>query len=181
MAPVSLATARLRLRAFKEDDFGWLHPIASNLAVTQFTDWGPNTAEDTEEFLRGAVTMGGDPNGFLWAATLQDGTGIGSAGLTRVSVRDRRASFGYMLDPAHWGRGYATEVAVAVRDFAFDKLGVHRLEATCHPDNSASARVLAKAGLQLEGHMRDHLLMRGAWRDSLLYAVLDSDPRLHPA
>ncbi len=76
-----------------------------------------------------------------------------------------------MLDPEYWGRGYATEVAQALVEFA-QASGMHRVEATCHPDNAASVRVLAKAGLTLEGRLRDHLLVRGAWRDSLLFSVI---------
>lgn len=76
-----------------------------------------------------------------------------------------------MLAPGCWGRGYAIEIAQALVKFA-QALGLHRVEATCHPDNAASARVLTKAGLTLEGRLRDHLLVRGAWRDSLLFAVI---------
>lgn len=172
-----LATPRLLLRAFTAADFDWLHPIASDLSVTRFTDWGPNTVEDTHEFLREATTEGAGPEDFMWAVTLQDGTGIGSASLHQFSAHHRRASFGYMLNPNHWGRGYATEVATVVRDFALDTRGMHRVEATCHPENGASGRVLQKAGLRFEGTMRDHLLARGEWRDSQLYAVLASDSR----
>lgn len=51
----------------------------------------------------------------------------------------------------------------------------YEISATRHPDNHASARLLQKAGLEYEGRIRSHLLVRGAWRDSLLYAVLNSD------
>ena len=76
-----------------------------------------------------------------------------------------------MLAPECWGQGYATEVAPAVVGFA-RTLGMHRVEATCHPSNVRSVRVLEKAGLRLEGRLRDHLHVRGAWRDSLLFAVV---------
>ncbi|WP_368854288.1 GNAT family N-acetyltransferase [Nocardia abscessus] len=50
---------------------------------------------------------------------------------------------------------------------------LRRISATCHPDNHASARVLEKVGSTLEGRMRSHLFVRGARRDSLLYAAVD--------
>jgi [ribosomal protein S5]-alanine N-acetyltransferase len=59
--------------------------------------------------------------------------------------------------------------------FAHTTLGAHRVEATCHPENAASARVLEKAGLTFEGRLREHVLARGVWRDSLLYAALSGD------
>lgn len=169
---MELTTARLRLREFVPSDLGWLQPITESTEVTRYTDWGPNKIEDTEAFLREAATYGRGPDAFAWAVVLQDGTGIGSASLATTSTANRRATFGYMLDAARWGNGYATEVAQAVLQFARTGLGAHRVEATCHPENAASVRVLQKAGLQLEGHLHDHMLVRGSWRDSLLFAVV---------
>jgi [ribosomal protein S5]-alanine N-acetyltransferase len=175
MAPATLTTPRLRLRAFTPADFDWLHPISSDPTVTRYTDWGPNEPPDTRAFLDEASRSRHGPDAFSWAVTLADGTGIGSAGVEVTSREHRRASFGYVLAPRHWGRGYATEVATALVAFARTSLEVHRVEATCDPDNEASGRVLEKAGLRLEGRLRGHLLVRGSWRDSLLYAALPGD------
>lgn len=104
-----------------------------------------------------------------------------SRAAARVNATHRCARFGYMLDPSRWGRGYGTEVATWLAAHAFDRHGIRRIEATCHPDNDASSRVLEKAGLRLQGQMRSHLLARGTWRDSLLWAALDTDPRSNPS
>jgi RimJ/RimL family protein N-acetyltransferase len=56
-------------------------------------------------------------------------------------------------------------------------LRLRRIAATCHPDNRASARVLEKIGMRREGRLRSHLFVRGAWRDSLLYAAVNDDVR----
>ena len=74
-----------------------------------------------------------------------------------------------------WSQGYATGAAQLLVRFAFDHLEVNRLTATCHPDNHASARVLEKAGLHYEGRFPDDVLVRGEWRDSLIYAVDSPD------
>lgn len=138
---------------------------------------GPQHPRDTTDFLSEAISNGTGPQLYIWAVTLPDGTGIGSASLDIVNTTHHRARFGYMFDPSHWGRGYGTEIATWLVTRAFDLHGTRRMEATCHPDNHASSRVLEKAGLQLEGRMRSHLLARGTWRDSLLWAALDTDPR----
>ncbi|VXB58265.1 GNAT family N-acetyltransferase [Nocardioides sp. AX2bis] len=174
---MSITTARLRFRPFVSADHTWLHPIASDPVVTRYTDWGPNTVDDTTDFLADAATEGAGPSPWTWAVTQADGTGIGSASLDVVSAPHRRARIGYLVGPAHQGAGYGTEIATGLVSRAFDHHGIRRVEATCHPDNTASARVLEKAGLLLEGRMRSHLLARGAWRDSLLFATLDTDPR----
>lgn len=171
MGVMTATTSRLHLRAFSASDLAWLHPVAADPVVTRYTDWGPNSPADTRSFLDEASRSGNGPDEFRWAATLRDGTGIGSAGLVVTDRGNLRASIGYMLDPEHWGRGYATEAARELVAQARAR-GMHRVEATCHPDNAASARVLEKAGLSLEGRLRDHLLVRGAWRDSLLFAAV---------
>lgn len=175
MVGMDLTTDRLRLRAFVAEDFDWLHPICADPAATRWTDWGPNAPEDTHAFLAEAMQAGKEPTFHLWAVTLADGTGIGSSGMHVRSHEDRRAAIGYLLDPRHWGRGYGTEVARALLAAAQTTYGMHRVEATCHPDNVASARVLEKAGLTLEGRLRDHRLVRGQWRDSLLFAAIGPD------
>ena len=194
MIPMTTTTPRLRLRPFSAADFDWLHPITADPRVTQYASWGPNTPAATRAFLADSARCdsarnnsalgdaarddsaqaGQAPTTFRWAVTLADGTGIGSAELEVTSLVHRRASVGYLIDPAHWGHGYATEVA---RDLVARArtLDLHRVEATCHPENAASARVLEKAGLSLEGRLRDHLFVRGAWRDSLLFARIIAD------
>ena len=90
---------------------------------------------------------------------------------------NRGAWIGYCFNRRYWGRGYATEAARAVVDFGFASLGLHRIFATCAPENTASARVLEKLGMRREGHMARHKWVRGRGRDSCLYAVLEDEWR----
>ena len=169
---LDLSSPRLTLRPLRPDDFSWVHPMAADPDVVRYTTWGPNDEARTRQFLDHAMKDGRGPDHYLWAVTLHSGAGIGTAGLEVTSNEYDRAEFGYNVSPAHWGQGYATEVARAIITFAFEVRGIHRLEATCHPDNVASAHVLEKAGLTLEGRLRDYARVRGEWRDSLLYAAI---------
>ncbi|MCA1711280.1 MAG: GNAT family N-acetyltransferase [Actinobacteria bacterium] len=164
-----LVGPRLVLRPFLLTDEDALHAFASDPAVTRYTDWGPNDRAATQAFLAEATVPQDDAA--LFAVTV-DGAVIGSAGVTVDSRQHARASFGYVLARGAWGCGYATEAAALLRDHAFEAMAVHRLEATCRPDNLASARVLEKTGLVREGRLRDHVLVRGEWCDSLLYALV---------
>jgi ribosomal-protein-alanine N-acetyltransferase len=74
----------------------------------------------------------------------------------------------YAVDAACAGRGYATELVRAIVSYAFDTLGLHRVEASYQPENRASGRVLAKNGFIVEGYARDYLFLNGAWRDGVL-------------
>jgi ribosomal-protein-alanine N-acetyltransferase len=80
------------------------------------------------------------------------------------------AIIGYSVDEAHAGRGYASEAAGMVVKYAFETLGLHRLETSYNPKNEASGRVLIKNGFRVEGYARDYLFIDGAWRDSVMVA-----------
>jgi RimJ/RimL family protein N-acetyltransferase len=111
---------------------------------------------------------------FQLAITL-DGQLVGNCGIRRKDANDWEADIGYELAPAHWGRGYATEAARAMVRIGFDDLHLHRVSAWCIADNVASARVLEKAGLRLEGRLRQNEFFQDRWWDTLLYAVLSDD------
>lgn len=169
---------RLVLREFAETDENAVHSYACDPVVTQFLEWGPNSIEDTRAFLRKAVGQVETPSrrAFdLAVVDIQSQAVIGGAALSVTNVEHRRGEIGYVLHPDVWSKGLATETARMLLRFGFDQLQLHRISATCHPDNHASARVLQKAGLVFEGRLRSHLFVRDAWRDSLLYAAISED------
>ncbi|WP_174187362.1 GNAT family N-acetyltransferase [Nocardia barduliensis] len=172
-----LISDRLILREFTGTDEAAVHAFAGDPVVTRFTDWGPNSIEDTRAFLADATAQARDPqrDAFTFAVTqAHSGRLIGSAAIGVTSARHRRGEFGFVFHRDFWSQGYATEAGTLLLRFGFDRLRLRRISATCHPDNQASARVLAKLGLEFEGRMRSHLFVRGAWRDSLLYAAVDA-------
>ncbi|EQM34314.1 hypothetical protein N601_06955 [Rhodococcus erythropolis DN1] len=103
-----------------------------------------------------------------------DGTVIGSVAVWEVSVAHRRAELGFVVNPKFQGRGYASEAGSAVVGLAFARLGAQRVQATCRPENSASASVLTKIGMVEEGRMRAHMVIRRTAVDSLLFAATRS-------
>jgi [ribosomal protein S5]-alanine N-acetyltransferase len=173
--PVEIVTPRLLLRDFSDADHASLHLSASDPEVTRYMDWGPNTVEDTAAFLAWArANAAGRPRALFNLAVVERGDGglLGSVSLRVISPDHQRAEMGYMLARSRWGCGYGTEAARAVLGFALDKLRLHKVTATCDPENVGSARVLSKIGMHREGYLRDHLLIRGQWRDRLLFAAV---------
>jgi ribosomal-protein-alanine N-acetyltransferase len=80
---------------------------------------------------------------------------------------------GWVIARRHQGRGYATEAARALIDFAFSTVRRHRLIATCQPENVASWRVMEKLGMRREAHFRQGLYQEsGEWWDEYFYALL---------
>jgi ribosomal-protein-alanine N-acetyltransferase len=172
-----LVSDRLVLREFVVTDEEAVHSFAGDQLVTRFTDWGPNSIEDTRAFLAEATVQATDPERAeftLAAVHATSGKVIGSVAIGVTSVQHKRGEFGFVFHRDFWSQGYATEAAELLVRFGFDRLQLRRISATCHPDNHASARVLQKAGLEYEGRIRSHLLVRGAWRDSLLYAIVNA-------
>jgi RimJ/RimL family protein N-acetyltransferase len=96
------------------------------------------------------------------------------------SLEHRRAEVGFIVRREQWGHGYASEAVALARDFVFDHLGVVRLWAVCDPANVASAAVLRRSGMTFEGLLRGDLNVRGERRDSMIFAILDSDRSPRP-
>ncbi|MDT3429025.1 ribosomal-protein-alanine N-acetyltransferase [Paenibacillus forsythiae] len=82
------------------------------------------------------------------------------------------ADLGYFIDHAHQGRGYMTASVGLAAGYAFQSLGLHRLQAAILLDNHASRRVLEKNGFQPEGIARRFLKIDGRWQDHRTYALL---------
>lgn len=99
-------------------------------------------------------------------------------GLTLSNVRrgvTQSAVVGYWLGLPFVGNGHMTEAVRAAASFAFDELGLHRLEAATMPNNRASIRVLERNGFRPEGLARSLLKINGAWEDHLLHGLLADD------
>ena len=101
-------------------------------------------------------------------------------GLSISNVRRgvaQAASIGYWIGVPHIRRGHMSDAVKACLPFAFDTLGLHRLEAACLPHNVPSQRVLEKAGFKREGMARRYLKINGVWQDHDLFALLQDDAR----
>jgi ribosomal-protein-alanine N-acetyltransferase len=96
-------------------------------------------------------------------------------GITLSNLRRgvaQSATLGYWIGAAHARRGYVTEALWAVLEYAFQRLGLHRVEAACLPGNEASRRLLLGSGFQEEGYAREYLRINGSWQDHQLFAIL---------
>ena len=96
---------------------------------------------------------------------------IGAIGLVIKPEQDV-AELGYWVGKPWWGQGYATEAAQAIVDHGFRKLGLARIYAQCFSRNPASARVLEKAGMVKEGHLRKHFKKWDEFVDIEVFGVL---------
>lgn len=167
---MQLRTERLLLREYTTNDFDAVHAFASDQRIAKFVEWGPNTTADTKKFLETCVAAQSDPQreNFTLALTIPHGAPIGSVGL---SLSGGKGEIGYVIAVNCWGRGYATEAAESLLRLGLEEFGLSEITATCRPDNVASARVLEKIGMTRNGLRKADKLIRGQWRDSLVFSV----------
>lgn len=85
------------------------------------------------------------------------------------------ASAGYWLAPVHHGNGYMGEGLALVLDFAFNEIGLHRMNASCLPENTPSLRLLERTGFREEGLAPRYLKIAGEWRDHKLFGLCAED------
>jgi [ribosomal protein S5]-alanine N-acetyltransferase len=170
---VQLETERLLIRELTVDDTDAVHVYASDPNVVRYMIWGPNTEQDTQDHIQRCLNMQKqNPRvDYEFAVVLKkSGQLIGGCGMH--VEEPLQAEFGYCFNTAYWGKGYASEASMALLHFGFGELGLHRIFATCRPANIGSAKVMQKAGMKYEGHLREHIRHKGQWHDSYLYAIL---------
>jgi ribosomal-protein-alanine N-acetyltransferase len=112
-------------------------------------------------------------NFFIFAL---DETLVGGIGLSNIRRGvSETASLGYWVGEPFARQRYMSSALPLVVDFAFERLGLHRLEAACLPSNIPSRSLLASAGFTQEGYAREFLCIAGKWQDHLLFAILRGD------
>ena len=171
-------TPRLILREFREIDHDDVHAYGSDADVARFMDWGPNTPQDTRDALAIAFdAQAAVPRADFGVAVVPLATGrvMGSIALHLRDRANRTAELGFCLHRDLWGQGLITEAALAILDVGFRHLDLHRVFATCDVRNTGSYRVMEKVGMRREGCMRRDRQIKGAWRDTYLYALLAAD------
>ncbi len=164
----------VQLQPLTTADWEAVHEWARREDVCRYQAWGPNTPQQTKSFVQAAVEAWSQrPQTRFAYAIMVDSQVAGNAELRLHGSRQGEIS--YAVHPNLGGWGVATGAACQLLVTGFTTHNLHRIFATCDPRNQASGRVLAKIGMTYEGRMRETLLIRDGWRDSDLYAILETD------
>jgi len=149
MNTITLKTKRLTIRTFLPGDEVQAHEYAGDTSITMMY-WLPNkTFEETAAYIKDVIEKrekGLTDN--LDFIILYENKIIGSVDL-HVEEDKTTAHMGWVLKKDFRGLGFATEAAIAVRDYAFKECGITKLLAECDARNTASANVMKKLGMQL--------------------------------
>jgi RimJ/RimL family protein N-acetyltransferase len=171
-----ITTERLLLRPFEPGDLDALVPIHGDPDVVRYLYFDVRSRDElrgvlAEKQQRIAIEKQGDA---LNLAAVLSGSGelVGDVTLWMTSEQHHQGEVGYILHPAHGGRGYATEATRALVRIGFEDLGLHRIYGRLDARNTASARVLERVGMRREAHLVENELVKGEWTDELVYAML---------
>ncbi|MEV5545837.1 GNAT family protein [Streptomyces sp. NPDC052309] len=178
MYPVKRSGPRLELRELAVEDIDPMHAVYGSPETTRHLSFEPRTRDEVGRFVVLSVAAAlAEPRSEYALAVVQRDTDrlIGSGRIALDPHQPRAATFGFALRPDAWGVGHGLETVRLLLALGFDDLGLHRLWGARSPLNEASARTMAAAGLTEEGTIREHVHKAGAWRDSVVHAILDHE------
>ncbi|MCI0875323.1 MAG: GNAT family N-acetyltransferase [Chloroflexi bacterium] len=146
-----LETDRMILRFQQASDVEFLVDLWSNPEVTRYM----GGSRDQDTLRSGFEETAKDPYAerfVLWPLIDKDsGKPVGHCGLLDKQVEGKtEIELVYVLAPTAWGRGYATEIGIALKRYAFGEMSIRRLIALTEPRNTASEKVAVKIGMRLE-------------------------------
>ena len=166
-----------QLRKWKLTD---AHDLASTISDKRIQDNlrdglpYPYTDKDAEKFI--SAMLSSNENNVFAFAIVYDGKAVGSIGVYRKeNIHRLTAELGYYLAEEYWGKGIMTEAVKQVCRYVFDNSDIVRIFAEPFSFNTASCRVLEKAGFQCEGTLRSNALKNGRISDMKMYSLLKTD------
>jgi len=162
----------VELRDCSDRYLGWLlDPQVNRFLETRFVQ---QTASSVEEFV---TRMRSSPDDYLFAIVQADSdTHVGNLKLGPVNRIHGHADISYFIGERNaWSKGIATEAITIATRFAFERLGLHRVQAVVYADNRASSSALERAGYSLEGTCREKVVVDDRRSDQLIYGILERD------
>src|SRR5579884_1512655 len=164
---------KLTLAPATADDLPLFCAWFANMEVTRYLimRFPPSLGMEEEWFKR--VSSANDT--VYWVMKVDDRT-VGSSALHEIDWTNRSATTGTLIgDPADWGKGYASEATRLRTAFAFDELGLERLETESFADNLGMHRALMRSGYRELGRRRHARYAGGRWHDTVIFELLRED------
>lgn len=167
-----IKTERLTIRPIQLDDAEGIHTYASDPSINMMMYLPNETFEDTKKFVDYAVGEWNkdEPDDREYVVLMED-TIIGGVNLERC-LEDRTYEIGWTIHKDYRNKGYATEAASALKNFAFVSLNAVKVQAHCDSKNAASEKVMKKLGMILiDGTGTRRYPKTGVVSGEYLYAI----------
>lgn len=165
---MNVTTERLIIRRFNEEDWPAVLEYTSNQIVMKYIPEGIHDAAAVKQFVE--KNIGEEARNFP-VVLKDDGALIGHIVFHRY-FGEHTYEIGWVFNPQFYRRGYASEAALAILNYGFKELNLHRIIATCQPENEPSQRVMEKIGMRREGHFQKCIPHGDEWWDEYYYAIL---------
>lgn len=177
-----LRNSSVALREWNDDDARAVVDACQDPLISEFSPVIPRPyrTPDAHAWLAGQASARREGRMLELAVESPDsGELLGAVALSNVDLEQRSAGMGYWLAQHARGRGHASEAVRLLAAWAFESLGLARLELVTHPENLASQRVADRCGFVREGVLRSHMVVRhsGQRRDSAVYGMLAHELR----
>ncbi|PGW29604.1 GNAT family N-acetyltransferase [Bacillus cereus] len=162
---------RLLIRKFEFKDWEAVHEYTSDSNVMKYIPEGVFTEEDTRNFVN--KNMGENAKNFP-VILIDENILIGHIVFHKY-FGDHTYEIGWIFNPKYYNKGYASEAAQATLKYGFKEMKLHRIIATCQPENTASYRLMEKIGMRREGYFRKCISHGNEWWDEYYYAILEEE------
>jgi len=106
---------------------------------------------------------------------LNSGQIIGDIGIHFLGPNNTQCEIGYTVAKQYHRQGFGYEAVMGIVNFLFTDLQKHRLIASVDPENSASIKLLGKAGFRREAHFKKSVLIENEWKDDVVYGLLNEE------
>lgn len=175
-----LETERLIIREHETSDAENLYQMMSSPIVMQYLDLPHSSITQSLDYITWFKNESTSHNRRHWNLAIikkESGAYVGKVHLSVETdyIVDGRADISYALRTEYWGKGFASESATRMIDYAFDILRLHKITAGCLKINVASEHVMAKCGMVKEAEYREHALIDDTWVNRIEYGMLARD------
>ncbi|MGE7997424.1 GNAT family N-acetyltransferase [Lysinibacillus sp. NPDC093190] len=166
-----IKTNRLLIREFEVQDWQAVYEYTSNPNVMKYIPEGVFNEEQAKKFVS---ENSGEKAKYFPIILLSENMVIGHI-VFHQYFGDHTYEIGWVLNPNYFNNGYASEAAKAVLDYGFKEMKLHRIIATCQPENIPSYKVMEKIGMRREGYFKKCIPHNDDWWDEYYYAVLEEE------
>jgi len=174
--PVAVQGEHIRLREFTGDDVDALHRVYGDPEATRHLSFEPRSRDQVAKLVTDTIRRAQETPRTEYALAVARNDNGELIGMARLALGEHRSGqIGFALRSDQWGRGFGTETVRLLLELGFRYLGLHRIWGARSPLNTDSEQVMVKVGMVEEGRIRDHVYVRGAWRDSITHAILEHE------
>jgi ribosomal-protein-alanine N-acetyltransferase len=168
---LNIQTERLSIRKFDSQDLHEVLKYTSDTSVMKYIPEGLFNEDDAKQFI--SKNSGDGAEKFPVVLTEEDKL-IGHMVFHKY-FGEHTYEIGWVFNPDYQNKGYCSEAARALLKYGFEDMKLHRIIATCQPENHPSYRVMEKIGMRREGYFKKCIPKGDEWWDEYYYAILEEE------